>query len=85
MSVERVRRWIRGYSRELGTMAVEYSLPDSWTLDRLQRLFGISEEDPMFDCYPIGENEFAALGGSIGQSPDFGQLEFFLEADAEDS
>jgi hypothetical protein len=65
------------------TVAIEYSLSTDWDLGRLQVLFGLSGDDPMFDSFPIGAREAAALAGSVNGSIRLDLYEFFLEADSE--
>jgi hypothetical protein len=77
-----VTRWIRGYDKHRGRMLVEYLLPDSWTLDKLQRLFGVPEDNPMYDSYPINGVQASTLGESTGYHLFSDDYEFFLEADA---
>jgi len=78
-----VNRWIRGYDKRQGTLRVEYPLPTSWTTEQLQHLFGVGDDDPMVDCYAIGELQAGIIGRSIGQDLSASDFEFFLEADAE--
>jgi hypothetical protein len=83
MSNLNVTRWIRGFDKVRGKMLVEYRLPDSWTLDRLQDLFGVEKDDPMYDCFLINEDAARFLEPDIGTRLVAEDREFFLEADAE--
>lgn len=82
MSDVAVTRWLRGYHRDHDKMVVEYQLPSSWTLERLQKLFAIPAENPLYDCYPVDNAQAESLGASLGIILDTDAYEFFLEADA---
>jgi hypothetical protein len=82
MSLVNVSRWVRGFDPS-GELKVEYRLPESWTLDRLRRLFNVVEENPMFDSFPVGPLQATELGGDLGKDLTGSELHFFLEADAE--
>ena len=85
MNAPAVSRWLRGFDGKRGELQVEYLLPAAWTLVRLRELFNASEDDPMFDSYPLGPVQTKVLGEDLGLDL-FGpeELTFFLEADAED-
>jgi hypothetical protein len=78
-----VSRWLRGFDAVRGDLRVEYRLPDSWTLERLRELFDISDDDPMFDSFPVGPLQAKALTDDTHYDLFIVGLEFFLEADAE--
>jgi len=78
-----VSRWLRGFDAS-GELKAEYRLPESWTTDRLRKLFEATEDDPMFDSYPVSQLQAEVLGEDIGQELASRQLEFFLEADSEE-
>lgn len=81
---DRVTRWIRGYDRVSETIAAEYPLSRDWDLAQLQTLFGLSGDNPMFDSFPIGTREAAALAASTNGSIALDLYDFFLEADSEE-
>jgi len=83
MTLLKVSRWLRGFNAS-GELVAEYRLPDSWTPERLRELFGVVGEDPMFDSYAVGTLHAGVLGGAIGKDLASSDLEFFLEADAEE-
>ena len=83
MSTANVSRWLRGYDSQ-DEMRVEYHLPSSWTLEMLQGLLDLPQDDPMYDCYPVGEAQLERLAESLGIALPTETYEFFLEADAED-
>jgi hypothetical protein len=78
-----VSRWVRGYSKASERLTVEYALPEAWDLARLQELFAADSQDPMFDCFPIGEREALALADSVSGPISLEECDFFLEANAE--
>ena len=47
MTLKPVCRWLRGYDAT-EELKVEYPLPDSWTLVRLQDFCGVSNDEPLF-------------------------------------
>lgn len=77
-----VTRWIRGYEKIGGSMRVEYRLPESLSLQQLQYLFGVPEDNPMYDCFPITASIARVLELTIGSPLLDETQEFFLEADA---
>lgn len=83
MTTYRVSRWVRGYEKTGDALVVEFRLPESCTLGSLQKLFGISEENPMYDCYPIDDAVARILEPSLGVSLSTGDYDLFLEADSE--
>lgn len=83
MTPQSVSHWIRAYDNVQGRMLAEYRLPESWTLKRLQDLFGVSEDNPMFDCYPINDAVARVLEPTVGVPLVCDDREFFLETDAE--
>lgn len=77
-----VSRWVRGYDKSRGDLRAEWRLPDSLELKLLQDLFGARREDPMYDCYRVGQAQAEALTRWIGRELTEADWEFFLEADA---
>lgn len=81
---KRVSRWVRGYDKVTEAVAVEYPLSEKWDLNRLQALFGVPADDPMFDCFPIGADEAAVLSEAVSGTIALDTHDFFLEANAEE-
>lgn len=73
-----INRVIRGYDRNNDNFVVELSLAHI-SLDVLQKIFNIEEENPMYDCYPIGMNEYRELKLFLKDDLDFRSLDYFLE------
>jgi hypothetical protein len=82
MSSTPVSRWLRGFDAS-GELRAEFPVPSSWTLGRLRELFNVSDEDPMFDSFPVGPSQAREFGDDLGTDFTSSELEFFLEADAE--
>jgi hypothetical protein len=83
MNLTTVSRWLRGFDAS-GELKAEYRLPDVWTLERLRELFNAVDEDPMFESFPVGPLQAKELAGDIEKDLTSSELEFFLEADAEE-
>jgi len=83
VTVARVSRWIRGFDAS-GELAAEHRLPAGWSIERLRELWGVPDDDPMFDAYPLGALQAHVLGDELGQALVSCGLAFFLEADADD-
>lgn len=73
-----VTRWVRGYDKMTETVAVEYLLSEKWDLKRLQALFGVPANDPMFDSFPIGADEAAILSEVVSGALALDTHDFFL-------
>ena len=48
----------------------------------LQELFGVDADNPMYDCYPIGETHEAFFKNYSEINFNFDRFEYFLEYDA---
>ena len=79
MSITSVTRWVRGYHKHTESLVVEYPVPLSWTLERLQGLCGLPD-DPLFGSFPLTDRHLRELG--IAGTFDNSDLDYFLEADA---
>lgn len=53
------------------------------SLADLQRMFGIDESNPMFDCYPVAEAQKAALESAAGVRIDLDRFDYFVTAESE--
>jgi len=77
--VERVLRW---FEKEGNNLVGEQVLDDV-KLEQLQELFGISSENPMYDCYRVETSEqieyFQKL---LNFQLDIESYEYFVECDA---
>ena len=73
-----INRVIRGYDRNNDNFVVELSLAHI-SLDVLQKIFNIEEENPMYDCYPIRMNEYRELKLFLKDDLDFRSIDYFLE------
>jgi len=78
----RVERLIRGFDAR-DALVSEHRIPEAWTLARLQARFGVPADNPMYDCFPIGDAHRQVLVDTVGAdvSPD---VHYFVEADAID-
>ena len=81
---KRATRWLRGYDKVTEVVEIEYPLSEKWELKRLQDLFGVPVNDPMFSCFPVGADEAAALSGAVSGAITLDTHDFFLEADADE-
>lgn len=77
-----VSRWICGYDRETDQLVVEYHLPEAWTLQRLQELFDVPEENPMYDSFELDEEQERIFARDLGTDLPAAGLAFFVEATA---
>lgn len=83
MSDPDVSRWLRGYDNATERVIVEYRLPDSWSLERLRLLLNESDDELMYDCYPLLESQARVLEADLGVCLTRDDCKFFLEANAE--
>ena len=80
----KVRRYISEFSEETEELIAEYDLA-SFSLARFQaELSQSSFESPMFDSYPIQENNVKFIEGYMGYKIawDFDNKSYFVEANA---
>ena len=47
-------------------------------LEELQKLFNVEEDDPMYDCFPIGEKEAIFFKSYIDLEFCFDDYDYFL-------
>jgi hypothetical protein len=78
--VAAIERVLAAYEREPGEEFV-----DEWPLERiglpeLQGLFGVSEHDPMYDCFPVTEKQLARLQQAVTHKIDLERFDYFVEA-----
>ncbi|TBW48719.1 hypothetical protein EZI54_20730 [Marinobacter halodurans] len=78
-----VRRFVTEYSNETEELLAEYEL-EAFELAAFQSKFGASNEDPMFDCYEIGQQHVAFLKQYLAMIPvwDFSRSSYYVEASA---
>lgn len=77
--VERVLRW---FEKEADDLVGEKVL-DNVKLEHLQKLFGISPENPMYDCYRVETSkQIDFLQQFLNTEIDMQSYEYFVECDA---
>jgi hypothetical protein len=76
--VERVLRWFE----KKGNNLVGEKIITSISLEDLQKLFGISSENPMYDCYSVESSEqIDYLQNLLNFEFDTKSYEYFVECD----
>lgn len=74
-------RVIRAYSKKTELHAYDIQLPDI-ELSKLQALFSIPSDDPMYDCYEINSSAYVSFFNCyISDRLDFEKYDFFMEND----
>jgi hypothetical protein len=76
-------RYIAQYEKTGEELIDRIELKD-FDLSKFQKQLGVqNENDPMFDCFPIKENDFDFLIKYISENIilDFDNYEYFLEAE----
>lgn len=77
--VERVLRW---FEKE-GNNLVGEEVLDDVRLEQLQKLFVISPENPMYDCYPVeSSDQIEYFQKLLNCRLDTYSYEYFVECDA---
>ena len=77
--IERVLRW---FDKE-GSDLVGEKVLDNVKLEQLQKLFGISVENPMYDCYRVESSEqIKFLEQFLNAAIEPQTYEYFVECDA---
>lgn len=76
--IVRVLRW---YEKSGDRLVGETPLPQL-PLAELQMLFGESEDNPMYDCYPVQAAQALKLQPTIAKKLDLASYNYFLECDA---
>jgi hypothetical protein len=77
--MSRVHRFITQYRRSDDSLVRDYRLP-SVRLDKLRRVFGASEDDPMAYSVPVTEQEREFVEGQIKRRLNMRDFEYFLES-----
>lgn len=49
------------------------------SLHTLQSIFGLSKKNPMYDSYPVTDNELSQLSKYVDLKLDFHKYDYFLE------
>ena len=80
--MQNVRRYISYFSKVDEAHAGDLTLPEI-ELSAIQVLFKEKKENPMYDCYPITENEAGFFRNLAEISFDFEKYDYFLEAEEE--
>ena len=79
---QEVQRVIRWFEKDGDNLVGEKPIGDV-TLSTLQKLFGISRENPMYDCYPVEFPEQTEyLQKVLNVEIDTQSYDYFLECDA---
>ncbi len=73
-----ILRFVIAYRRS--NDQAQEKLPLHMALAGLQLLFGRPKDDPMYDAYPVTEDQRATLEKLLGKSLDFSRFEYFVEA-----
>lgn len=76
--MSKVVRKLRGYEKDGDDLVVEYELPPL-ELSYLQGLFGLEDNNPMFDAYEVRKEHWAELQNYLNQSIDWEGYGFFVE------
>jgi len=76
---DRVARVLASYAKDSGELVNEYPLRGIG-LDRLQCLFDVPRENPMYDCWIVGHQHAAALQAFVSGPIDLDRFDFFVES-----
>lgn len=79
-----VHRVILWFEKDPGDRFVGESEIQGAPLTDLQRLFGASATDPMYDCWPVGAEQVAGLTPYLAAPIKLDRYDYFGEADAID-
>lgn len=83
MEKEKVIRYLRLYEKDPGDDLVgEVELPDI-DLREMQMIYGVDQNNPMFDCWRVEKHHNEFLEKYINIRVDFERYDYFIEADAE--
>mgnify|MGYP000260852444 CR=1 FL=1 len=79
----KVRRYITEFDDQADEFCGEHELK-SFDLALFQRVVGVESANPMFDCYPINQDNCAFLLEYLAQPVvwDFKEKSYFVEAEA---
>ncbi|MCM2263856.1 MAG: hypothetical protein NDI73_01555 [Desulfuromonadales bacterium] len=77
-SANEIERVVRGYEINGDKFLTEIRLAKI-SLEELRKIFNITSDDNVLDCYKIGENEYCELRDYIEGDLDFEYAEYFLE------
>lgn len=75
---ERVERTLSYYSKQDETLVGEYPL-DGLNLGILQAMFGVAEDDPMYEVFPVGPEQAEALRPYFGDVFQPDRYDYFVE------
>ena len=78
-----MKRVIRFFNKKDELYAGETELHDMPLLT-LQKAFSVSEDNPMYDCFPIGEEHLKLLTKHVNSDFDFdlNKYDYFLDFDS---
>ncbi len=75
-------RIIRGYEINGDKEKVALALDPNVPLEYLQKTFGESSNNPMYDCYQIKKRHAESLKPFLFEDLDFNSFNFYLECDS---
>jgi hypothetical protein len=75
-------RLLRGYKKAGDNLEIEIDLKGV-DLEKLQKIFNIPQDDPMYNCYPVGQKEKKMLQPYAAALIEIEKYDFFLECHAE--
>jgi len=76
--MSRLQRVITQYRRSDDSLVRDYELPRT-RVDKLRRVFGADQDDPMTFCYPVTEREREFVEDQIDRRLNMRDYEYFLE------
>lgn len=79
--MNRVERCVRCFEKDGDELLKILPLKEV-TLAQLQKIFGVSAENPMYDCFSINPNQAEMLEPYLSEKLDLANCECFLECDA---
>ena len=81
-----VTRYISYFHKSGEDESLVGEIPLSSRVDvaRLQKLFGLESDNPLYDCYPIDESVSEYFSTEFKIEFDFEKFEYLLECNSED-
>lgn len=83
-SQRHVKWLLRAFDRNTSMLTEEIPLGDNVTLQAMQKLFGASPDNPMYDAYPVSPREARVLAEFVadGRNLQLDHFDYFLECEA---
>ncbi len=78
----RAKRYLRWYDKRSDVAIGEEAL-EALELSELQALFGVSVDNPMVECWPVGDRQAKVLEATVRHRIDLAAFDYFVEADAQ--